>query len=134
MTEHGATRYNSGCRCDVCREANRARVAAWKAANPERALAQRQRKRARERADGTRARQKREAALVRQLLSGPPGRRIGHKVFYHPADVDRWLANVELYKRDGIAAVIAQLGTASPWADATTHPLAPSSNWTGDPE
>lgn len=36
--KHDRSRYNKGCRCDVCREANndysRARFAAWRAANP----------------------------------------------------------------------------------------------------
>jgi hypothetical protein len=29
--QHGATQYKKGCRCDVCREAQRVRIAAWRA-------------------------------------------------------------------------------------------------------
>lgn len=107
MAEHGnCARYNAGCRCALCKSANRERVAAWKAANPDRALAQRQRKRAKERAAGTRSRQKREATATRQLLAGPRGFPKGDKMFYRPADVDRWLSDLALYERKGIRAVI----------------------------
>lgn len=41
--KHGRSRYCKGCRCDVCRAANTAYNAAYLAARPDKAQAQRDR-------------------------------------------------------------------------------------------